>query len=342
MGDFSAWSIRIGRWQGVGLRLHIFFVLFAVQLLYLAWLAKDPGLVGFTLVSLGVLLVSVLLHELGHLWTCLRFGGNPEDAVLWPLGGIGTPPTPYEPQIDLMTALAGPVVNAAIMIVVAPLLLISGESVLNLFVPLVPSGLTEGATFVVVLKLIFWINWLLLLFNLLPAFPFDGGYALRSVLSMQLDYRSSVLWVTRVAMIAALAICVLAYLVRDVNTTELVPTWVPLLLFAVFLWFGAQQEEARLEQLEGDEFLGYDFSQGYTSLERDAKNRQPPPNPIRRWLNERREARQRRQAEIEREEEAQMDQILARLHETGLPGLSPHERAILDRVSQRLRNRQQF
>ena len=340
MGDFSAWSIRFGRWQGVGLRLHIFFVLFAIQLLYLSWLAKDPGLVGFTLISLSVLFVSVLLHELGHLWTCLRFGGNPEDTVLWPLGGIGTPPTPYEPQIDLLTAISGPVVNAVIMLLVAPLLIAAGENVLGLFVPLVPQGLTEGHTLLVVLKLIFWINWLLLLVNLLPAFPFDGGYALRAVLSMQLDYRSSVLWVSRVAMVASVGIAILAFLMRDVNATELIPTWVPLILFAVFLWFGAQQEEARLEELEGDEFFGYDFSQGYTSLERDAKNRKPRPNLIRRWLDERREARQRRQAEIEREEEAQMDSILARLHETGLQGLTPHERAILDRVSQRLRNKQ--
>jgi stage IV sporulation protein FB len=293
--------------------------------------------------SLLVLLASVLLHEWGHCLTARRVGGYAEQVVVWPLGGLSPPHVPHDPQLELLTALAGPVVNALVMILTAPLLLAGRQDVLGLFVPLAPAALTEGPPFIVGLKLVFWINWLLVLVNLLPAFPFDGGRVLRSLLWSQFDYRTAVFWVTRTAMAASLGMCFIAWWMRDTYTTALVPAWVPLLLFAIFLWFGAQQEESRLEYGDGDDdFFGYDFSQGYTSLERDASRQRPSgPGPIRRWFEERREARRQRQEAIEREEEQQVDAILIRLHEAGIEGLTPQERTILERVSARYRNRQQ-
>ena len=344
MGDFAAWSLGLGRWHGVRLRLHIFFLLFAVQAVYLASLAKERGMVLFATACLLILFVSVLLHEVAHCWTALKIGGYAEQVVIWPLGGLSPPHVPHDPQLELLTALAGPVANAMIMILTAPLLIAAREDVLGLFVPLAPAGLTEGPVLSVGLKLVFWINWLLVLVNLLPAFPFDGGRVLRSLLWSQFDFRTSVFWVTKTAMVAALGMCVLAWWMRDIYTTALVPAWVPLLLFAIFLWFGAQQEEARLEHGAGeDDFFGYDFSQGYTSLDRDAAKHRPVagPGPIRRWLDERREARRQKQEAIEREEERQVDAILANLHEAGLERLTPQERGILERVSARYRNRQQ-
>jgi stage IV sporulation protein FB len=343
MGDFPAWSLSFGMWQGVRVRVHIFFLLFAVQALYMASLAKDQDIVIYAAASLVILLISVILHEVGHCWTAKRVGGYAEQVVIWPLGGLEPAHVPHEPQLELLTAIAGPVVNAFLMILVAPFLLIAGQDVVGLFVPLAPDRLIEGSLLVVLLKLVFWINWLLFLVNLLPAFPFDGGRAIRSLLWSQFDYRTAVFWVARTAMIAAFGILILALWMRHTNTTAMVPVWVPLSLFAIFLWFGAQQEVYRLENggME-DDFFGYDFSQGYTSLERDSQRHRPAgPGPIRRWLEARRETRRRRQAAIEREDEQQVDSILARLHESGIEGLTPHERAVLQRVSERYRNRQQ-
>jgi hypothetical protein len=87
--------------------------------------------------------------------------------------------------------------------------------------------------------------------------------------------------------------------------------------------------------------LGYDFSQGYTSLEQAADTpRRRERNFIQRWLDKRRDVKRRRTREVEEEEERRVDEILARVKDVGLEALAPDERALLQRVSQRYRNRQ--
>lgn len=339
MSDFAAWSLSLGRWYGVRVRLHVFFLLFAVAALYLASLTNDREMVYFAIASLAILLVSVILHELGHCLAAMHFGGQPELVVLWPIGGLNPPYIPHEPHAELLTSAAGMAVNLLIMLLLIPLLLAGGQPVLGLMMPLAPHGLTDGPWLLVAFKLGYWVNWLLIVANLCPAFPFDGGRMLRALLWTQFDYRSAAIWVTRTAMAMSLVVCLLAWWMRDAYTATFVPAWVPLVLFSIFLWFGAQQEEFRLENGD-DDLFGYDFSQGYTSLERDSQAR--GPGPIRRWLIERRELRTAQKAALEREEEQLMDAILARLHETGIEGLSPRERSILERVSARYRNRQRL
>ncbi len=111
----------------------------------------------------------------------------------------------------------------------------------------------------------------------------------------------------------------------------------------MLLFFSAKQEMARLDESElEDELFNYDFSQGYTSLERhfDRPRRDGGPGTLRRWIAHRQEARLRKQRMIEEEEERRVDEILVRLHEAGMTGLSSKDRALLDRVSARYRNRQ--
>jgi hypothetical protein len=114
-------------------------------------------------------------------------------------------------------------------------------------------------------------------------------------------------------------------------------------LATICLFFGARQDLARLEDPDvDDDLFNYDFSQGYTSLERRMdRPKQRAAGRVRGWLERRRRARERRRLELERDEERQVDEILARLHETGMNALSPKEKALLERVSARLRNRQQ-
>jgi hypothetical protein len=141
----------------------------------------------------------------------------------------------------------------------------------------------------------------------------------------------------------AVGLCILAWLVHDPSSSAVVPAWLPLGLLAILLFFSAKQEAAKLEDQELDEELfAYDFSQGYTSLE-------PTPDAphagglrrLRRWFKERGEHRQRQQRMLEQDDDRRVDEILARLHECGLTGLTPHERALLERVSARYRSRQQ-
>ncbi len=121
----------------------------------------------------------------------------------------------------------------------------------------------------------------------------------------------------------------------------LVPAWLPLNILTLYLIFVARWEFAHgdEEDREGD-LLGYDFSQGYTSLERGQEHPRRRPGPLRRWLDQRREQKQNRAREIEAEEERRVDEILARVKDVGMDAITPVERALLNRVAIRYRNRQ--
>jgi Zn-dependent protease len=340
------------RWRGLHVRLHMFFLLFAAFTLFLSSSrstvagTSDFGIaVGF----LAILLISVLLHELGHYFTAVHFGGDGRLLVLWPLGGLCPLQPPLDPRHELAMHVAGPLVNLGLCVVsgigVATL---AGSEWIGLLHPLAPRDLLGAAQTSVVLqacKLTFWVNWVLVLANLLPAFPFDGGRALRSALiAMHPDIRArrAAFLVATLAKLAALVLLVVAALWWKDQTNPLVPVWFPLVLLALFLYFSAKQEEEKGEESEADEeFFGYDFSQGYTSLERTSAAPQETVSPFRRWLDERRQARQLREKQIEADEERRVDEILSRLHEQGMDSLSADDRSLLKRVSQRLRHKQE-
>ncbi|HWA99442.1 MAG TPA: site-2 protease family protein [Pirellulales bacterium] len=337
MRDLLSWNVPLGRWAGVQVRLHVLFLLFALFALNFSW---REDLIAYGGICLAVLFASALLHELGHCIAARKIGGTADQVLLWPLGGLSHINVSQDPQIELITALAGPMINLFIGVAMAPavMLLKGPESLaaaLNPLVPPVPAGaaaLTVGD----VAECTLWINWILALANALPAFPLDGGRALRAVLWPRYGYRTAVLLVVRAAKLTALALCIVAWLVRA--EYDFAP--LPLILLAVFLYFAAKQEAERLQDSDpGDGSFGYDFSQGYTSLERQFQPPQREPGFIRRWLEQRREQRAMRRQLIEQEEERRVDEVLARLHLHGRDGLSPEDRSLLDRVSARYRNR---
>ncbi|HVX62739.1 MAG TPA: site-2 protease family protein [Pirellulales bacterium] len=343
MRDLLTWNISLGRWAGVQVRLHVFFVLFAVVALHLASKAPTPQPLYGAAACLGLLLASVLAHEAGHCFLARRLGGHADQIVIWPFGGLVNVNVPHEPQNELAVALAGPLVNLAVCLVTAPwLLIVYREPMLPLLNPLTPPiGEEAVLSWQAGLMWAFWINWLLALVNLLPAYPLDGGRVLRSLLwaTTRYSFRDSAAVAARVAKFTALALWLAAWLVN--GDPEYAFAALPLALIGVLLFFGARQETERLsEQETEDAFFGYDFSQGYTSLEKTlAPPRSPRPGMFKKWLAERRAARLLRQQQLEAEEERRVDDVLARLHESGPHSLSDDDRALLDRVSARYRNR---
>jgi Zn-dependent protease len=349
MRDHSQWSVSLGRWGGVQVRLHLFLILFAAFTLYLSWVAAQQPQFGeyvwIGCLSLIILTLSVLAHEWGHVWAAQRLGGVVDQIVLWPLGGMLTPERPREPQADLIIQLAGPLTNFALALLCVPLLLLDDAAAFRqLLNPLQPVGLTEGSAWVVTWKLWFWVNYTLGLVNLFPAFPFDGGRIFRAALLLRWGEAQRprvlrVVWLA--AQISVIGLLVAAWLTRDWQPQSLLPTWFALVLLAIFLFFSAQNEhQKKATALEHEDLpFGYDFSQGYTSLERSYDGTQEDPGPISRWLEERREARNKRQQEIEQEEDRRMDEILARISVHGLQSLSAEERSLLERVSARYRHR---
>ncbi len=171
------WSWSLGRVFGIDVRIHASFLLLVP---YIAWrsVRSGVGMAGFVGSSLlvALLFVIVVLHELGHALAARRFGVGTRDIVLLPIGGVARlERMPERPSEELMVALAGPAVNFVLALVLIPLThALYGEAGFSV------ETLQSGA----LLPTMAVVNAMLGLFNLLPAFPLDGGRALRALLSM--------------------------------------------------------------------------------------------------------------------------------------------------------------
>jgi Zn-dependent protease len=331
----------LGRWWGVAVYLHVFFVVSA--LLALAFLLPEPDLLGTGLMMIGVLLVSVTLHEVGHALAAIRVGGKVDAVVLGPVGGLISPRVPDEPEIHLFVALAGPIVHLLLAVAAAAVLAAAGNTqlvgLLNPFAT--PQDLVEpGGTGIIAAKLTLWLNWILMLLNLLPAYPFDGGPILRAMLWPALGRRTARIVTARVAMGVAFLFCV-ASLLTIMMAGEFqthMPTWIPLLTLGLFLFFSARQDLAAAATSEwNEEPAGYQLSSdGLDLLDIDWAAEDDDEGVL--VEHQPRPAEKNGRAE-EADEDARVDDILARLHDSSWEALSPEEIAILQRASQRYRRR---
>ncbi len=172
------WSWKIGEFLGIGLYIHATFPLLLVLAAYPALvyghnITAALGSIAFIL----VLFLCVVLHEYGHAIAARRYGIKTQDITLLPIGGVARlERMPENPAQELVIAAAGPMVNVVIAAALFAFTLAVG-SALNL-------RMLEN-TFVGRLLLV---NVVLVLFNLIPAFPMDGGRILRALLAMRLDY----------------------------------------------------------------------------------------------------------------------------------------------------------
>src|SRR5262249_29984264 len=133
---------------------------------------------------------------------------------------------------------------------------------LGLLNPFAPQNLVEpGNTPIIAAKLTLWLNWVLMLLNLLPAYPFDGGPVLRAMLWPAFGRRSARIVAARVAMGLALVICLAALPTITGHFQTHVPMWIPLLTLGLFLFFSARQDLAAAASPEwNDEPAGYQLS----------------------------------------------------------------------------------
>jgi Zn-dependent protease len=181
------WSWKLGTFAGIEIRIHPTF-LFALVWGAVMWGGgRFSGLAYGALLTL-VLFSTVLLHELGHSLTAKRYGITVRDIMLLPIGGVARlSRMPEKPAEELVVALAGPAVNLAFVLLLAPFVLLSngaalvegGLAAVDLASSPSPMGLT---TFLLL------VNVSLLLFNLIPAFPLDGGRVLRGLLAFWLPH----------------------------------------------------------------------------------------------------------------------------------------------------------
>jgi len=187
-------ALRIATFFNIPVRVHWSFLLIFVYVLYTGsnqgW---DIANMTWSLIFVLALFGCVVLHEFGHALTARRFGVETRDIILSPIGGVARlNKLPEKPLQEFLVAIAGPLVNVAIALFLAPYLLtMSGESRQMLFKVLLdpdgnyfPVGLSQLDYFLAGLILL---NVMLALFNMIPAFPMDGGRVLRALLSIRLE-----------------------------------------------------------------------------------------------------------------------------------------------------------
>src|SRR5207244_1426998 len=174
------WSWKVGSVAGIDLYVHATFFLLIAWVGITYWLAGGSAAALDGIAFILALFAIVVLHELGHALTARRFGIPTRDITLLPIGGVARlDRMPQDPKQELLVALAGPAVN----VVLAAILFV----VLELGEGLAAYGqvVRVGGSF---LDQLFWVNVSLAVFNLLPAFPMDGGRVLRGLLALRMDY----------------------------------------------------------------------------------------------------------------------------------------------------------
>jgi Zn-dependent protease/CBS domain-containing protein len=174
------WSLTIGKVAGTEIRIHFTFFLFLlwIWVVYFRQGGSAAAWQGVTFVAL--LFACVVLHEFGHILVARRFGVKAPDVTLWPFGGIANlDQIPEKPSQEFFIAIAGPLVNVAIGI--ALLLYLGGTADPQKLLQVDESNVG------LVAKLA-GANFFLALFNMLPAFPMDGGRVLRALLALRFGF----------------------------------------------------------------------------------------------------------------------------------------------------------
>jgi Zn-dependent protease/predicted transcriptional regulator len=218
----SRWALQVGNVVGIPIRVHFTF------LLLLVWFGSRSALAGQDIVLAVLFLVAVfgcvLLHELGHSLMALRFGVKTHDIVLYPIGGIARLENMPRGKAELWIAAAGPAVNVVLMFAGMTLLAAAPLSF----------QLTEhmNSAEEVVSRLVL-ANGMLFAFNLIPAFPMDGGRMLRAGLAMMIPVEQA----TRIATTVGQAIAILF----GIASFTLLRSPV-LMMIAVFVFIGASRE----------------------------------------------------------------------------------------------------
>ncbi|WP_420631640.1 site-2 protease family protein [Candidatus Leptofilum sp.] len=243
-------SLKLFSVRGIDIRVHLTFPLILVWAAFQFGVLGGGGLAGamFGIISISLLFVLVTLHELGHSFAALHYGVPVERIVLLPIGGVAQlGHMPDNPKQEFVIALAGPAVNVALAILMGGAALLFGLSLTN---PLTSGvSLTIGAIF----SYIFFYNVILAVFNMIPAFPMDGGRVLRAVLAMRLDYGRSTQIAAGIGRTLALLFGIYGLFNGQFFSV----------LIAIFIFTGATQE-ARMVQFR-QRLRGYTVQQAYSN-----------------------------------------------------------------------------
>lgn len=320
--DPLSWGLPLYTAWGIRVRVHLLFVFYVLAELVRS---LSPEVAGFTYIAIGMgtLFVLVLLHEYGHCVACRLVGGEADEIMLWPLGGLAMCRPDHDWRAHFWTVVGGPAVNLALMLLVGVALVGVGVGraavLFNPFAPgralaelSLPGGLQP--TWLVVLWWLYYLNAVLLLFNVLvPMYPMDGGRLLQALLWRWFGYERSMHVALTVGLVTAGVLAVIS-----------IP-WKLMLLFALAVFGGlvcwAERQRLRFAAEAGAWLSG-------TSLGPGPVGADVPRGPTR--------AQRRREQRLAREQ-AELDRLLAKIRDHGMDALTRRERRWLKRTSERRR-----
>ena len=349
MTDPLTWSpINLGRWFGTLVRVHIFLIVFVVLRLLTSALTK-PEPAGSRPLNesacwMLLLFAALIVHEFGHALMAARLGYERDEVRLWPLGNMVTPSVAARSSDHPLVILAGPAANLIVVLLSAVGLHVFGHTAFVWFpfqgtgwIGKGPAPLGDPRWWVG------WfghLNWILFLANLIPALPFDVGRIVRAYVA------NAAITSTKDSMIGpwtahtSAALLFIGGLIRLLGQRS--SDGLTLIGLALLIELMVRYEMRLMEDggFYDDGVFGYDFSEGYTSLEGNAAKVRPyRESALKRWRRRRSELRRQRRLAREAAEEARMDEILDKLHREGRAALTDDETRFLVRVSAKYRNR---
>jgi len=219
-------SFRLFRFKGIDVFLH--WSWFLVAVFEIQGRTRSYSSIGWNIAEYLALFAIVTLHEFGHAFACRQVGGQANRIVLWPLGGVAYVDPPQRPGATLWSIAAGPLVN----VVLLPIL----------FVAVILTRSVETSLDLRLLLLAIWtINKWLLIFNILPVYPLDGGQILRSLLWFAMGRARSLMAAAVIGIFGAIGFIGLAIYEQN--------AWLGLITFFVLMncWSGVQQARALLQ-----------------------------------------------------------------------------------------------
>jgi Zn-dependent protease len=228
-------KFALGRFAGIDVFIHWTFGILLAWIVYSNFKAGlDLAQVIWSVLFILAIFACVTLHEYGHALAARRYGIPTKDITLYPIGGVARlEKMPEKPIQELVVALAGPAVNIVIMLA---LYIVSGGAVLDLHED-DSSLIVQQSNFIPMLG---FINIWLAFFNLIPAFPMDGGRVLRAFLSLKMERVKATEVAAAIGQILAIGFVFIGFYVN------------PFLIFiGIFIMFGAKAEAEAVKQLAG-------------------------------------------------------------------------------------------
>lgn len=336
------WSFRAGRLWGIDVRVHVTFVICAIVLLWME--LPKPGStevvsLGRTVVdafgTYGLLFAVVLLHELGHCFGARYVGGNADEILLWPLGGLASVNPPHHPRAHAVTTIAGPMVNVILCAICSGVLAVwMGSLGAVPWNPLHPTSPVDESIFPTTGQMwvlrFYGMSYFILLVNLLPIYPFDGGRLVHAWLWPRKGYRAATEIATGTGMVGAIVVGLFGLFTEQ--------SWL-MMMIAVFGYVTCWQTRRSIREQPDSELgeWGYDFGGGYTSLDHNV-SRERCLGFFERRRARRTAARAENERRLREERQRAVEAVLRKVSIAGLGSLTPKERRILEEETRRQRD----